>query len=271
MSETRGISVASKPSPMMFMRDPQPSDGFEWTQAPWGPVLHSTALQPFATHFFTAATLRLRDDPDEWRQIAERAGVTEDRLRLLHQVHGSGIVTAASARGERPEADGIVSADPSVALVVRVADCAPLLVADKRNGAVAAVHAGWRSTMRRIAAEAVRTLAEKYGSRPEDLVVALGPSLGACCGEMGEEVVAAFQQAGHDSVSIDRWFSREPGRRPHFDLWRANTDQLEAVGVPSASIHVSGLCTRTHSQVFHSYRASGPAAGRMAAVIRANR
>ena len=273
MSVMRGMSVASKPSPMMFMRDPQPSDGFEWTQAPWGPVIRSRALNPFAAHFFTAATLRLRDDPHEWRLVAEHAGVSADRLRLLHQVHGKRIVTAASAPEQtvHPEADGIISNDSSVALVVRVADCAPLLITDAAGGAVAAVHAGWRSTMRGIAAEAVRSLAAEYGSRPEDLVVAIGPSLGACCGEMGEEVVAAFVEAGHDSVSIDRWFTREPGRRPHFDLWRANADQLEAAGVPATNIHVSGLCTRTHPGVFHSYRAAGPSAGRMAAVIRTNR
>jgi YfiH family protein len=258
---------------MMFMRAPQPSDGFEWTQAPWGAVLLSTALQPFARHFFTAATLRLREHEEEWRLIADHAGVREERLRLLHQVHGSRIVTAnpADAQTDRPEADGIISNDPALALVVRVADCAPLLVADKRNRAVAAVHAGWRSTMRRIAAEVVRSLAASYGSRPEDLVVAIGPSLGACCGEMGEEVVTAFAEAGHDGTSIDRWFRREPGRRPHFDLWRANADQLVAAGVPAENIHSSGLCTRTHAGTFHSYRASGPGAGRMAAVIRANR
>jgi copper oxidase (laccase) domain-containing protein len=87
---------------------------------------------------------------------------------------------------------------------------------------------------------------------------------------MGEEVVTAFVDAGHGSAAIDRWFSRKPGRRPHLDLWRANIDQLAEAGVPAANIHVSGLCTRTHSEAFHSYRASGSAAGRMAAVIRAN-
>jgi polyphenol oxidase len=267
------MSVASKPNPMMSMRDPQPSDGFEWTQAPWGSVLRSPALAPFATHFFTAATLCLRDDPEEWRLIAEHARVSVDRLRLLHQVHGNRIVPSSfvPAGRARPEADGIISNDPSVALVVRVADCAPMLIADTRTGAVAAVHAGWRSTMKRISSGVVGSLAASYGSRPEDLIVAIGPSLGICCGEMGEEVVTAFAEAGHDPTSIDRWFTREPGQRPHFDLWRANADQLESAGVPSTSIHVSGLCTRTHPDVFHSYRASGPAAGRMAAVIRANR
>ena len=81
----------------------------------------------------------------------------------------------------------------------------------------------------------------------------------------------AFRQAGYEAASLDRWFLRAAGRRPHFDLWRANLDQLTAAGVGPEAIHVSGLCTRTYPDEFHSYRAAGPSAGRMAAVIRANR
>lgn len=265
------MSVASKPNPMMFMSRPQPSDGFEWAQAPWGEVLRCAALQPIAPHFFTAATLRLRDDQGEWNAVAALARVSPDRLRLLHQVHGRRIVIAdaRNGAGDRPEADAIITDDPSIALVVRVADCAPILIADRRNNAVAAVHAGWRSTMQEIAGHAIRAMTEAYGSQPSELDVAVGPSLGTCCGEMGEEVVEAFRQAGHQPSVLQRWFVREPGRRPHFDLWRANVDQLEAAGVDPSRIHVSGLCTRSHGDAFHSYRASGDEAGRMAAVIRA--
>jgi polyphenol oxidase len=123
--------------------------------------------------------------------------------------------------------------------------------------------------MQRIAPEGVAALKQRFGSRADDLVAAIGPSLGACCGEMGEEVVEAFRAGGHDDESIERWFVREAGRKPHFDLWRANREQLERAGVPPDAIHVAGLCTRTHADVFHSYRAAGPQAGRMAAVIRA--
>jgi hypothetical protein len=255
---------------MMSMTGPQPSSGFAWTQAPWGAVLECAPLRAFASHFFTAAPLRLREDPGEWDLVAEFAGVTHHRLRLLHQVHGHRVVVAAPSEDSRPEADAIISDDPSLALVVRVADCAPILIADTRLGAVAAVHAGWRSTMQRIAPEAVRALTAAFGSQPRDLIVAIGPSLGGCCGEMGEEVVEAFTAAGHGRGSIDRWFTRSPGRRPHFDLWRANADQLECAGVPSEAIHRAALCTRTHADIFHSYRAAGSTAGRMAAVIRAN-
>ena len=203
--------------------------------------------------------------------MAAFAGVRPEQLRLLNQVHGRTIATApanASPLWTRPEADGVITADPSVALVVRVADCAPVLLADRRTGVIAAVHAGWRSTMQRIVPAAVEALAASHGTDPIDLVAAIGPSLGTCCGEMGEEVVEAFRAAGHGEGTLRRWFVREPGKRPHFDLWRANREQLEEAGVPPGSIYAAELCTRTYPELFHSYRAQGTGAGRMAAVIR---
>jgi YfiH family protein len=259
---------------MIFMSQPQPSDGFVWTQAPCGPVLQCRPLLDVATHFFTAGSVELRQRDSEWDAVAAFAGVARHQLRLLHQVHGRSIAVSRPgdpANWERPEADGVVSDDPSAAFGVRVADCAPVLIADRRTAAVAAVHAGWRSTLQRICIDAVEKMTDEFGSHPRDLVAAIGPCLGPCCGEMGEEVVQAFRDAGHEEAAIARWFSRADGRRPHFDLWRANVDQLESAGVPAGSIHVSGLCTRTYPEVFHSYRAQGPGAGRMVGVIRSSR
>ena len=241
-------------------------------QAPWGRVLRCTALSFVARHFFTDGTLELRDREDEWQAVAQLAGVGRDHLLLLRQVHGRTVVTAETSRGGpwvAPEADAIVSRDPASALVVRVADCAPILVADRKSGAVSAIHAGWRSTMQQIVPAALDAMSTQFGSDPADLVAALGPSLGRCCGEMGEEVVHAFRAAGHPDEDIDRWFYRAPGRKPHFDLWQANRDQLERCGVAAAQIFSADLCTRTHAGRFHSYRAAGAHAGRMAAVIRA--
>jgi YfiH family protein len=259
---------------MMFMTLPQPSDGFEWAQASWGHVLRCRPLQEIADHFFTVASLELRQSDAEWKAVAALAGVPRERLLLLRQVHGHQIAAATldtTTDWRPPEADGVVGNDASVALVVRVADCAPVLIADRRRGVVAAVHAGWRSTLQRIGGAAVTAMHEHFGSQPRDLIAAIGPSLGACCGEMGEEVVQAFREAGHTDRDLDRWFTRAPGRRPHFDLWRANADQLEQAGLPPGAIHVSGLCTRSYPTVFHSYRAAGTNAGRMVGLIRLKR
>ena len=251
---------------------PKPSGGFEWAQAPWGAVLRCKPLLEVADHLFTAGDLQLRDSELEWTMVARAMGVERERLLLVSQVHGADVAVARRGRPGtwvRPQADVLVTDDPASAIGVRVADCAPVLLADRRQHVVAAAHAGWRGTVQRAAVAAVDMLRKEFGSAPGDLTAAIGPCLGPCCGEMGEEVVQAFREAGHDDGAVARWFSREDGRRSHFDLWRANVDQLEGAGIPAGSIHVAGLCTRTYPDTFHSYRVRGTEAGRMVGVIRA--
>lgn len=237
-------------------------------------MLRCHPLLEVAPHLFTTASIELRDNDPAWAMVAEELGVEAGAIRLLRQVHGRAV--AVARRGDpvptvRPEADGIVSDSSSTAIGVRVADCAPILLADRARPAVAAAHAGWRGAMQNVAGAAVQALRETFGSRPENLIAAIGPSLGRCCGEMGPEVVEAFRDAGHRREDLDRWFTSGPRGRPHFDLPLASRDQLERAGVPATSIHVSGLCTRCRPDVFHSYRAAGASAGRMAGAIRARR
>src|SRR5688500_17488845 len=107
----------------MFMSLPQPNDGFVWTQAPWGPVVQCRPLLAVAHHFFTAASVVLREDEREWEAVAAFAGVPRLRLRLLHQVHGKAIAVARGGDEEGwgpPRADGVISDDQEAALTVRV-------------------------------------------------------------------------------------------------------------------------------------------------------
>ena len=106
------------------------------------------------------------------------------------------------------------------------------------------------------------------GVRPADLLAALGPSIGPCCYEVGDEVRGAFATAGWSAARCERWFASRPGARLHLDLWRATSDQLEETGVRLERVHVAALCTATHHRVFFSYRAEGPGTGRLAAIIR---
>jgi YfiH family protein len=253
------------------MIQPQPSGGFAWTQASWGPALKCAPLLEVADHLFTIGNLQLRDDPSEWDEVARAMDVATEQVLLIRQVHRVDVATARRGRvgaWQRPEADVIVSDDPDAAVGVRVADCAPILIGDRRRCAVAAIHAGWRGTVQRAAITGVRRLTAEFGSNPKDLVAAVGPCLGPCCGEVGEEVVDAFRQAGHDRIDVDAWFSPAPSGRPYLDLWRANRDQLRAAGVPADQIHVAALCTKTHADWLHSYRTAGAHAGRMAALIK---
>lgn len=251
------------------MTDPQPTGPFEWTQEPWGRALRCTHLP--VPHLFTSRDLTLRNDDHEWSAVAASLGVTSDRLRLLKQVHG--IHAVVCRRGERlpqgrPEADIIVSDDPSLAIGVRTADCAAILLYDRKRNVAGAAHAGWRGTAANAARAAVTAMRTEFGTQPADLIAAIGPLLGRCCGEVGPDVVEAFRAGGADPGSIDRWFTPGNGDRLLLDLERANVDQLQASGVDGQMIFASGLCTKTEQQRLHSYRAHGPGAGRLLAAIR---
>jgi YfiH family protein len=233
-------------------------------------------LGEVADHFFTSLPLRLRgddgDDERDWARVAATIGVSPGRLLRLKQVHGNRVVVArlpADAPLVRPEADIIVSSDPAVALAVQVADCVPLLIGDRTSGVVAAAHAGWRGTAANVAATTVAALAREFGSRPADLVVAHGPSIGPCCYEVGNELVGEFRRAGF-GASLHRWFSPEGDRPLRLNLWLANRDQLVDAGVPPGQICLSALCTASHPELFASYRRDGKSTGRIAAVIRAS-
>lgn len=254
------------------------NNSFYWTDESWGRALRSRPLSGWAPHFFTSLPLQLRGEDGqeerEWAQVAAAIGVPARRLLRLQQVHGAAVVVvrAADARAanfawREPEADIIVSDDPSVALAVQVADCVPLLVADRTTGGVAAAHAGWRGTASNVAGTAVAALARAFGSRPEDLVVVHGPSIGPCCYEVGEELVDAFRRAGYGDAA-GRWFSRDTAGRLRLDLWAANREQLLAAGLRPEHIHQSGLCTASLPQWFASYRRDGQGTGRIGAVIR---
>jgi YfiH family protein len=180
----------------------------------------------------------------------------------------SAIDVENGAAAVRPEADAVISDVADAVLAVQVADCVPMLMADDRLGVAGAVHAGWRGTCAGIAAAAVGALAREFGSRAGDLQVAVGPSIGACCYEVGGEVLDAFRSAGAGDRDLARWFTRTSTGSLRLDLWTANCDQLVAAGVPREHVHLSRLCTRTHAEVFDSYRAHGAGAGRMVAAIR---
>lgn len=243
--------------------------------------MRCAALDPHAPHVFSSRHLELsaeRGWTDLARALDARAAVG------LTQVHGNAVVVlrrgGAPVDG-RPEADVLVSDEPDLAIVVRAADCVPLLMADRRTGAVAAVHAGWRGTAARAAVVALDAMRHHFGTSAADVVAAIGPSIGSCCYEVGPELVDAFAAAGHERLLIDRWFLVRPPARGtgravqvpplRLDVAGANRDQLILAGVPETQVHVSGLCTAMHLDTLTSFRAERQAAGRLGAAIRARR
>jgi polyphenol oxidase len=261
---------------------PPVADPFYWTNESWGLALRCRALDAVASHLFTTRQLQL-SSADDWRRAA--AAIGADHVVAVTQVHGRDVVAVRrgppsicgdpARAGARPEAVALVSDDPAAALAVRAADCVPLLLGDRRTGAVGAVHAGWRGTAAGVTGAAVAALGREFGTDPADVIAAIGPSIGACCYEVGSALVDAFAAAGHPRHLIDRWFMAPPAPRGsgmraalRLDVAVANRDQLILAGVSEVNIHMAGLCTAMHLDVLTSFRAEKERAGRIAGVIR---
>jgi YfiH family protein len=245
---------------------PPVSTNFVWADGPTGRTLRALSLEPIARHLFTTRDVSFRGDGAEQdvARLCQAFDVERQDMVFVSQVHGRTVLhVKPGAPPAQAEADAIVSTAPGRVAAVRVADCVPILLADRRGRAVAAVHAGWRGTCAGVAQETVRAL-QALGVPPADLVAALGPSIGPCCYDVDERVRTAFLAATPDSAP---WFTERGERRWMLDLWRANVEQLEAAGVPQSSISHAAVCTKDHPDVCFSYRAEGPGGGRMIAAI----
>ena len=190
-----------------------------------------------------------------------------------------------------PAGDALVTSQPGVLPSVCTADCLPVLLADVNLRVVAAVHAGWRGALARVIEKTVGEMRRIFGSAPENLVAALGPAIGRCCYEVGDEVVDAFRA---QFIQCDSFFCRPqrereaddsrsrysllfhtqapPGHRRerpslHLDLAAVADDQLIAAGLKASAIHHSHYCTACCADLFFSYRREGSQAGRMLAAI----
>ncbi len=199
------------------------------------------------------------------RKLALATGLRE--AAWLQQVHG-GQVHLAERSGLLGEGDALVTKRRDLGVMVRSADCPLLLAAavdaDGQPRAVGVAHASWRSTVAGITSNMLTVLLELSELPAASVRVAIAPSAGPCCYEVGEEVrsVAMESIGGHSAA-----FFIERDGRLIFDLWRANVDQLERGGVPAAQIVTAGVCTICENERFHSWRRDGAAAGRFAAGI----
>ena len=235
---------------------PKPNGEFDWVQESWGAALQCRALNGMA-HSFSTRELTLEG------MMAHALGVEPDALARMRQVHCADVFVATK-KGEEPlpEADIAVTDDPTIAVSVRTADCVPILLADRRTGAVAALHAGWKGTAAGAAIVAVNALTSRYGTHAAHVVAAVGPSIGPCCYEVRADLAAHF--SSHPEAST--WFTRDA--KSHLDLWRASRDQLVRAGIPPEQVHVCALCTFDHPALFHSFRRDGKNAGRLVSAIR---
>ena len=171
-------------------------------------------------------------------------------LATAKQIH-SDRVMRVERPGPQGEGDALITNQPGVGLTIRTADCLPILIADQRNRAIAAIHAGWRGVVAEIAAKTIEAMHIQFASNPEDLVVAIGPGIGGCCFEVGPEVAGQFGHSGRTNVDLVETVCRQLGRN----------------GITTGQISASPQCTCCESQWFESFRRDRERAGRMISMI----
>lgn len=181
-----------------------------------------------------------------------------------HQTHGDRVarIDGWTERVDLEGIDAMITDVPGLAIGVRTADCIPVLMYDPVHRAVAAVHSGWKGTVKKISAKAVAAMTENYGTDPADLKVAIGPGIGPESFEVGPEVVDAFRDAGFPMDKIVTYYNKA-----HVDLWEACRLTLVEAGVKADNIRISGICTRTDERFF-SARREGISCGRIINAIR---
>ena len=220
-------------------------------------------------------------------------GAPKMRAVGLRQIHSDIIHVVGSAdvpQGEQaPKGDALLTCEPGVLLVVQTADCIPILLADTKHRAVAAIHSGWRGTAQRIAEKTLGRMQMEFRTRPQDVSAALGPGIGGCCYQVGHEVVKEFAakfpnasewfegpfealESGDNDPHWLPWLTmRPPGHAPpaarvQLDLIAANRAILMAAGIAPDKIESSGFCTSCRSDLFFSYRREGTTGRLMAAI-----
>ncbi|MGA3167414.1 MAG: peptidoglycan editing factor PgeF [Terriglobia bacterium] len=293
-------------------------DGLAWLESarlaklPW--LVHAFSTRRGGASGFPSPGLNL-GFPDRRERVEQnrrhflrQIGAQDFSLASVRQVHSShafvvaaggtgqpeyrlcGVPSAERAATGPPAGDALMTAEAGLLLTVRIADCLPVLLVDPKQRAVAAVHAGWRGALERVIEKAVGDMRLAFGSDPQQLLAVLGPSIHACCYEVGEEVVEAFDgrfappapffrtlphrpEAATDRHAILFLSAHPPGHAPeqvpaaHLDLVAVAQHQLTSAGVAPSRISVADYCTACRTDLFFSHRKEGGRTGRQMAAI----
>jgi YfiH family protein len=235
---------------------------------------------PFATLNLGGKTA---DDPHNVRENRKRVAALFDRdeegLTFARQVHGAevALVPPGYAGGAFDNVDALITKSPETPLVILTADCAAIFLYDQRHHAIGIAHAGWRGTVAGIAAATIRRMHAVFDTFPRDIIACIGPSIGPCCYEVGDEVISAVAEflpdytdevlVEPDMASAGSFRASVNAGRKHFDLWRANELILADAGVPEQQIEIARLCTACHTDLFYSHRAEKGVTGRFGGVM----
>lgn len=247
------------------------------------PLLEKTE---FVTHGFTTrmggvsegycSTMNISttrgDDPkaieENQRRLARALGVRVEDFTYTHQTHTTNVaVVREEDRGKRfMETDGMVTDVPGICLVTFYADCVPLYFVDPVHRAIGLSHSGWRGTVKRMGQVTLERMKEAYGTKPEDVFAAIGPSICQDCYEVSGDVIEEFRKNFSEFVWSQLFYEKENGKY-QLNLWRANHIVLTEAGVEAQNIAVTNLCTHCNPEILFSHRSTGVKRGNLSALL----
>ena len=274
---SRGLKLLQVPA---FSKLPWLTHAFSTSPGGISPLENEKVLNLGFTDWDTRENVQ-----ENRRRFQTAAGAPDFPLVTLKQFHSDVIHLFDSPSTDPCRGDASITNRPNLLLAIQTADCVPILLVDPKKRAIAAIHAGWRGTLARIAAKTIGKMQMHFGTKPSDLLAAIGPSIGPCCYEVGTEVATQFFSQFPDAPSYFdefrtgdepnpiQWLNMmPPGHQPPpkcvlLDLRKANRSQLLAAGLRHQNIHTIDLCTACRPDLLFSYRKQGPASGRLMSVI----
>ncbi|MDP3433790.1 MAG: peptidoglycan editing factor PgeF [Bacteroidota bacterium] len=202
------------------------------------------------------------------KELAISCEVKVEKLMFPRQTHSDHIVvvTSGTDRTTISESDALITNEPGLFICVQTADCVPILLFDPQKKVVAAIHAGWRGTVSKIAQKTIQQMTEKFSCQPTDILAGIGPSIHMHAYEVGPEVVEAVKANFSNSPALLKPSLNEGNA--YFDLWEANQTVLLEAGIPEENIELMGLCSFEQADLFYSARRDGADTGRMVSGIR---
>lgn len=240
--------------------------------APYDEVVHGITARHGGVSTGPWASLNLTkgsgDDPEHveenLRRVSAAFGVSRADLVSPNQRHTANAARVGAADRGRilTNTDTLLTDEPGVPILLRYADCTPVMLYDPRHRALAVIHSGWRGTVAGAIPAAISAMAKAFETRPADLVAGIGPAIGPCCYEVGDEVVEAVRSTFREP---ERLLPRNGNARRHFDLWSANRAWLLEAGV--RQVEVAECCTACHMDEFFSYRGGQGRTGHFGALM----
>lgn len=238
----------------------------------------STRLGGFSVGDLSSLNLGIKKSDSEENILNNYTAFTKsldidiENLVLSDQVHGDDIIEVAKndrgkgiiRKSDIVGIDGFITNKRDVALVTFYADCVPLFFLDPINEAIGLAHAGWQGSLKRIGQKTILKMVESYGSDPGKVLIGIGPSIGQCCFEVGEEVIQIVNENFNDSK---KYYYKKDNDKYMLDLWTLNKDQFLQMGVAEENISLSGICTKCNKDIFFSHRGDKGRTGSLAAIM----